>query len=102
MTYMQPLGLDRQPCGLPRVFTGTVERDGTPYKITGNWDLEVYKDINGVKTPVGLIVDEMPYYCRIWADDKSIVREINLAGPRHLRQLTSLTFDMFLTVLPRH
>jgi len=86
--HMQPLNARRQPCGYPiKRLSQTVPRDGEPHRIGEMWELDPTR--------------EMPYYCRIWADDKSIVREIQAAWPERLRKLGSITFYMALTVLPR-
>lgn len=89
LIHMQPLGVNRQPIpGYPvKRLAQTVPRDGQPHRIGESWQLDPSK--------------EMPYFVRIWADDRSIVREIECAGPAHLRKLNSITFHMDLTVLPR-
>jgi hypothetical protein len=87
--HMQPLDARRQP--IPgyemKRNAKTVPRDGQPHQVGESWQLDPKK--------------EMPYFCRIWADDKSIVREILAVGPEKLRHLNSITFYMDLTVLPR-
>jgi hypothetical protein len=99
---MQPLGPNRKPCGLTRIYVGTVPRDAMPHVIRGSWDLDLYQEINGVRFKIGPAFKEAPYWCRVWADDTSYADyQIRHAGPAHLRTLNSLTFEMDLIVLPR-
>ncbi len=83
---MQPLDVKRQPL-YPMQLVGTVPRDAQPHRVGGVWELDPKK--------------EMPYFVRVFADNKSIIREIQAEGPSHLRKLNSVTFYMDLTVLPR-
>jgi hypothetical protein len=87
--HMQPLSVNRDPIpGYPvKRLSTTVPRDGEPHRIGESWELDPAR--------------EMPYFVRVWADDRSIVREIDCAGPTNLRNLNSITFWMMLTVLPR-
>lgn len=89
LIHMQPLNARRQPI-LKHKFVGTLPRDGEPHRISGHWDLD--KEAPGI---------EMPYYVRVWADDKSKDFEIVCAPPTHLRHLNSITFTQDLAVLPR-
>lgn len=85
--HMQPLDANRRPCGYPVQRVGTVPRDAQPHRVGGVWELDRTR--------------EMPYVVRVWADDRYIDREIEAAGPNHMRFLDSITFYMLLTVLPR-
>lgn len=86
---MQPLDAKRQPIdGYPiKRLADTVPRDGEPHRVGESWELDPQK--------------EMPYFVRVWADDRCIDTEIDCAGPSHMRRLNSVTFYMMLTVLPR-
>lgn len=89
--HMQPLNVRRQP--IPGLATkrceATIPRDAQPHIVGNFWDLDAAEN------------PEMPYYMQIWADGgKPIIREIDCAGPSKLRFLNSITFWMWLTVLP--
>lgn len=83
---MQPLDAKRNPLFPPKIV-GTVPRDAQPHRVGDVWQLDPKK--------------EMPYYVRVWADDRYIIKEILAAPPAELRKLKTVTFYMDLTVLPR-
>ena len=89
IVHMQPLDARRNPItGYPRKrLRESVPRDGEPHRVGESWELDAAR--------------EMPYYVQVWADDRSIVREIDCVGPEKLRNLNSITFYMMLTVLPK-
>lgn len=87
--HMQPLDARRQPIpGYARKrLAATVPRDAQPHRVGESWELDASR--------------EMPYFVQVWADDRSIIREIDCAGPASMRKLKNITFYMMLTVLPR-